>query len=86
MSGYEGQICLKIKRREHSIVERSREGIVHFSSGPKWKVDCSYGTYVVDLEERSCACRRWELMGIPCIHAMTILLHCRNNPEEYVDN
>ncbi|XP_022870363.1 uncharacterized protein LOC111389653 [Olea europaea var. sylvestris] len=52
----------------------------------RWQVDCSRETYVVDLEEWTCACRKWELAGIPCMHAIAVIRDCRNEPEDFVDN
>lgn len=48
-------------------------------------MDCKLGTYVVDLEEWSCACRRWDLTKIPFSHAVAVIRECINDPEEYVD-
>ncbi|KAI3727481.1 hypothetical protein L6452_16097 [Arctium lappa] len=36
-------------------------------NGP-WQDQC-----VVDVEERSCSCRRWELIGMPCKHAVATI-------------
>ncbi|KAK1554254.1 hypothetical protein Q3G72_009769 [Acer saccharum] len=30
--------------------------------------------YVVDIEKRICACNKWQLIGIPCIHGMSALM------------
>lgn len=64
----------------------SRECTLHSSDGPRWQVDCSSGTFVVDLEERTCACRKWDFTGIPCMHVVVIIRDCRNSTENYVDN
>ncbi|KAL0372254.1 UNVERIFIED_CONTAM: hypothetical protein Scaly_0907000 [Sesamum calycinum] len=38
----------------------------------------------VDLLNRSCNCRRWDLTGIPCIHTISAIW-CRNeDPQDYV--
>ncbi|XP_004301817.1 PREDICTED: uncharacterized protein LOC101310232 [Fragaria vesca subsp. vesca] len=41
-------------------------------------------TYVVDLT-RTCACRRWDLTGIPCKHDIVAVNFMRQKPEDYVD-
>lgn len=30
-------------------------------------------TYVVNLKQETCACRKWDLFGIPCCHAITCI-------------
>ena len=42
--------------------------------------------YVVDLEGRTCACRKWQLVGIPCNHAMSVIMTSHMNPFEYVND
>ncbi|XP_022848165.1 uncharacterized protein LOC111370605 [Olea europaea var. sylvestris] len=81
-----GRLCPKIKKKLLKNAEKSRECTLHFSGGPEWQVECSFGTYVVDLHERTCACREWELTGIPCMHAVAVIRDCRNDPEDYVHN
>ncbi|XP_050383286.1 uncharacterized protein LOC126800043 [Argentina anserina] len=43
------------------------------------------GKYVVNLPARECACRRWDLTGIPCKHAISAIIFMRQKPEDYVD-
>ncbi|PNX89230.1 sucrose-phosphate synthase-like protein, partial [Trifolium pratense] len=40
--------------------------------------------YVVNLVEKTCACRRWELSGIPCVHAISCLWFNNTKPEDFV--
>ena len=45
---------------------------------------------VVNLNERVCSCRKWEVSGIPCRHAVAVIYDMANNgmdvglPEDYV--
>ncbi|XP_066311548.1 uncharacterized protein [Miscanthus floridulus] len=39
--------------------------------------------YVVDIAAKKCECRRWDLIGIPCSHAIACLKHERI-PEDSV--
>ena len=41
-------------------------------------------TYIIELNVRSCSCRRWQLTGIPCTHACACLRHERIKPEQMV--
>ncbi|CAN1310507.1 hypothetical protein LINPERPRIM_LOCUS28094 [Linum perenne] len=40
---------------------------------------------VVDLNKCTCTCRKWELSGIPCMHAVSSIYHLMDVPERYVD-
>ena len=42
--------------------------------------------YVVELNKRACSCRRWQLTGIPCSHAIACLKSYRIKPESVVSN
>ncbi|XP_027082284.1 uncharacterized protein [Coffea arabica] len=52
-----------------------------------YEVRCMYGDrYNVNLASRTCSCRRWELNGIPCAHAMSaIALKKEPPPENFVN-
>ena len=41
--------------------------------------------FVVNLAERTCLCRRWQISGIPCRHAIAFITHLREPLEKYVD-
>ena len=41
---------------------------------------------VVNLECRSCSCRRWEVMGIPCSHAMATMKVQNIDPYDYCEH
>ena len=35
----------------------------------KFEIKTMYGDqHVVDLAAKTCSCRRWNLIGIPCLH------------------
>ncbi|XP_038679489.1 uncharacterized protein LOC119980765 [Tripterygium wilfordii] len=41
--------------------------------------------YVVNLNERSCSCRYFDLTGIPCCHAMAAIEYVQRDPEDFVN-
>ncbi|KAL3509677.1 hypothetical protein ACH5RR_029078 [Cinchona calisaya] len=41
--------------------------------------------FAVDLEKRVCDCRRWELTGIPCSHAVCCISLTGEEPESFVN-
>ncbi|KAK4385899.1 hypothetical protein Sango_2713900 [Sesamum angolense] len=50
----------------------------------KW--DMHGGQNVVDINMETCSCRRWELTGIPCVHAVSAIVSCGRIPKDYVHN
>jgi len=63
-------------------------------SSPHWAGDLEHrglfhvengnDQYVVDLHKRICACRKWDLTGIPCCHSIACMWHNHEVPEDYV--
>jgi hypothetical protein len=83
---WSGTICPKIKKKLDKFTEWSAScrvmsggnGVYHVASN---EIEISY---VVDLPGRCCDCKRWQLSGIPCHHAIAC---CRSNmtaPESLV--
>nr|XP_043620282.1 uncharacterized protein LOC122592140 [Erigeron canadensis] len=83
-----------VKGREKPIIfclEFIREYLM-ISIGNVCKViDKSTDQCVVNIDEMSCTCRRWEITGIPCKHAIAVNWDIVNNqipvdvPEAWVD-
>lgn len=42
--------------------------------------------HIMDLTAKTCDCRRWQLTGIPCCHAVSCLRHERIAPESVLPN
>lgn len=40
--------------------------------------------FSVDIGEKTCSCRAWQLSGIPCLHAIAALAHLNISAESYV--
>ena len=55
--------------------------VVTWSGGTSYLVTCTDGGHelVVDLNKKSCSCRKWDLSGIPCYHACACIA-VRNEP------
>ncbi|KAI8568205.1 hypothetical protein RHMOL_Rhmol02G0179700 [Rhododendron molle] len=69
MEKYNQAICLRIKAKLDVIKKDSKDSFAHFCGEYKFEVDCHDTTYTVDLKEKTCGCRQWDLTGIPCKHA-----------------
>ncbi|KAH7837735.1 hypothetical protein Vadar_017399 [Vaccinium darrowii] len=62
-------ICPKIKKRLDKL--RDLKGwIPRYFGNDQFQVEGPNEQYRVDLKGKICGCRRWELSGIPCVHAI----------------
>ncbi|KAK3206900.1 hypothetical protein Dsin_020946 [Dipteronia sinensis] len=42
--------------------------------------------FVVDIDKKTCACKKWQLIGISSIHGMAALLSSNRDPIDFIDN
>ncbi|KAK2638659.1 hypothetical protein Ddye_026454 [Dipteronia dyeriana] len=40
--------------------------------------------YVVNIENKTCACNKWQLIGIPCIRGISTLLTSNRDPYQFI--
>ena len=66
MERYEGHICPTIQDKLEKIKVEARNCFPSWAGDIKFEVDCYDTTHVVVLEARTCGCRTWDLIGIPC--------------------
>ena len=57
----------------------------NFSGGPRVSVEGPGGPYIVDMQKKSCTCRRWDLTGLPCPHALVSIHENSDKVEDYVN-
>ncbi|CAL8175504.1 unnamed protein product [Prunus armeniaca] len=74
--------------RIFKIIEKNKMGafqcILRLAGEKMYQVSHMYGgEFVIDLAAMSCSCRRWDLCGIPCAHAISSIFHRDENPIEY---
>lgn len=61
---------------------------------PIWRMDDEFEVsklyegfkYIVDIGKRTCTCNFWQLVGIPCRHAIAAMGKRSQKPEDYVDD
>ncbi|KAK9929543.1 hypothetical protein M0R45_026638 [Rubus argutus] len=86
MMSYGSAICPKPRDiLEKNKVKAATDCIPSGSGSQQIEVESMGGSkYVVDLEARTCACRRWDLSGIPCKHDVAAINFMRMKPEDFV--
>jgi len=87
MQRYRGNIC--------PIIQLELEKAKRVADGwkPTWNFDDEYaifsvtngtGTYIVNLAQKICDCRKWGLTGIPCCHVIACMWYHKKEPEDFV--
>lgn len=83
---YPGPLCPRIQKKLSEIVSQSNNIWPIYAGNEKYEVDCGLGNkHVVDLLNSSCSCRKWDLSGIPCKHAVSCMQLLAMSPETYVN-
>ncbi|WZZ49432.1 hypothetical protein YC2023_049539 [Brassica napus] len=75
----------KKTHKELDRVEKKSNGCsLRWAIGPETKVEYKDQSYVVSLEKDTCACRSWQINGIPCIHDAKVILGAGRKLSEFV--
>lgn len=66
--------------------EEGCQGKVVWNGGDKYHVTMTVGGHevVCDFKKKTCACRKWQLNGIPCFHARACIFFQKLNPEDFI--
>ncbi|XP_023761650.2 uncharacterized protein LOC111910090 [Lactuca sativa] len=83
--GRGNQICPTIRE----IANEIKKGLRHYQVLPsglnQFEVRGTTDAYELDLEERTCSCRLWQLNGIGCVHSIAAISFMNRDVESYVD-
>jgi hypothetical protein len=81
-----GRICPKIKKKMDKYLEWSNECSVTPATNYLYSVSSHEfeKDYTVDIQARTCDCKRWQLTGIPCHHVIACCMKYNINPENLV--
>ncbi|KAG5566106.1 hypothetical protein RHGRI_001892 [Rhododendron griersonianum] len=81
---FKGPLCPSIHKKLEGIKKWARGCQCLYSGGRIFEVFNELKTYLVDLDNYTCTCRRWDLRGIPCIHGVATIYTDKGKPENYV--
>ena len=76
-----GTVCPKIRKKITKNAEFANICYAMPAGQGIFQVQSKENTYIVDIVNKQCECRRWDLTGIPCSHAISCLRHERIPPE-----
>lgn len=74
------------ERRVSEAIDRARTYQVLRANEAEFEVISHEGTNIVDIRNRCCLCRGWQLYGLPCAHAVAALLSCRQNVHRFTES
>lgn len=76
------------KLRLDKEVEYAGNWIPNWSGEIIWQVEHAHTrhSFIVEISKRTCTCNLWELVGIPCRHAVSVLGFRNQFPEDFVDD
>ncbi|XP_029148831.1 uncharacterized protein [Arachis hypogaea] len=83
---YPGNIMPMIRKKLEKRKSLARDWRPYWSAASKYEVMCGLDKYVVDLAAGECSCRKWQMSGIPCPHAISCITFKGLDLESYVDD
>ncbi|XP_012852596.1 PREDICTED: uncharacterized protein LOC105972205 [Erythranthe guttata] len=82
-----GDICPSVQRTLENNKKKAYEYILEWNGHDKFEVKGWVGDqWTVDLTLKTCSCRKWDISGIPCVHATACIFYRRENTEDYVEH
>jgi len=64
-----------VKAELEKLENNSWELTVGFCGDSLFEVTEGKTMFIVNLEERTCDCKHWQISGIPCKHSIRCILH-----------
>ena len=78
------ELGTRIRRKLHDNIKESGNCEMIWNGDSGFEVGYKGDTYVVDLEKKTCPCKKWELTGIPCPEAICAIQYLGHDPVDYV--
>lgn len=74
----------RVLKKLNDTHDQSRKCRLISEAGHIYEVEDYKYTFVVNLQSRTCDCKRWDMSGIPCRHAWVAINHNREDGENYL--
>jgi hypothetical protein len=79
------EICPNIIRKFRKIRHRTQYCHVLWNGEAGFEVRDKKWRFTVDLKNKTCSCRYWQVSGIPCAHACSALFKMTEEPNNHVN-
>ncbi|RYR15782.1 hypothetical protein Ahy_B04g072714 [Arachis hypogaea] len=86
---YPREVLPRIRIKVEKQADASGKWVSTYAGRDKYEVTSIQGgkeKFVVDLKNHECSCRKFQLSGIPCAHAMTCIKKMCFNVDKFVAN
>ncbi|XP_039130939.1 uncharacterized protein LOC120267354 [Dioscorea cayenensis subsp. rotundata] len=77
-------LCLVVHKKIEKMIEESRSLVVGHYNGEQYEVIDRYSNSI-NLRDRTCSCRHWQIYGLPCRHAFAAILQTNTNVHRFMD-
>ncbi|XP_059664105.1 uncharacterized protein LOC132309861 [Cornus florida] len=77
-------LCPEVQNHLNKVKLQARMCNVQYAGDKKYEVQCYGISEAVDIENKSCSWRVWNVTSIPCRHAVTCIFTKRDSLEAYV--
>ncbi|CAA7031227.1 unnamed protein product [Microthlaspi erraticum] len=78
----------RFTKRAHAEIEKMIKGSQHctiyMARNNLYEVELNRTNYRVDMNEHTCGCRKWQMVGIPCVHAACVIIKRKEKVQDYV--
>ncbi|KAJ9553710.1 hypothetical protein OSB04_017755 [Centaurea solstitialis] len=82
--GWNLEICPFVRVKLENLKKQQRYWVVLPCGFQQFEARLGNDVYAVDLSNKTCGCRAWQLTGIPCVHGMAAISNLNGNAEDYV--
>ncbi|KAL0327868.1 UNVERIFIED_CONTAM: hypothetical protein Scaly_2219400 [Sesamum calycinum] len=83
---WSGLVVPNVVKGLNLVKEESRKCHLLVAGDYEFEVQDENINYIVNLRERTCNCRVWDIFGIPCRHAALGISHRREDLDSYCDS
>lgn len=77
------QVCPNILRKLNTFITQSGTCHAIYSGADKYEVEHYDNRWTVNLVDKTCSCRYWQLSGLPCPHAISCIFMKTNSLDDY---
>ena len=82
---WSAEVSPSIKGKLNELKHDQRNWQVYPSGMDQFECKSGVESYKVDLENKTCDCRLWQLNGFGCVHSVAAILFLNREVESYVD-
>ena len=84
-SKWTGMVCSNVFKKLKMNIELSSKCYVLWNGEDGFEVqERDDRKYIVNLQKRECSCRYWQLLGLPCCHAISSIYKASFKIEDYI--